>query len=401
MTEKKNILLLQGPLGPFFEDLADEINAQGHVAHRIAFNPGDRCYARGDYIVCFRGAAEEWQAYLRQYIEDRAIDGIILYGESRHYHQVARLVGEKKSIPVLCLEEGYVRPGFITAEWGGNNGNSPMLVSGEVACHHDQDPKPISVVPTFARRTFWGIIYYHMFFYFQGLFKGYIHHRPGAGFGEMCKWVWAGVRKLTVKTNDNKIMRQLVSHQGRLFFAPLQVSVDSQIIYHSPFDSVEEYISFLIGKFAASRQDGDLLLLKHHPMDRGFKHYAALIKKLAQEHHVEAFILYGFEVDLEAILSRATACLTINSTVGLVALREKVPTYLFGTAIYQDLAQTNETLSFDEFMAAPVLREPMKEYHSFISRLKRQCLLPGDYYCKRRETARTIISILQERILQP
>jgi capsule polysaccharide modification protein KpsS len=43
----RHALLLQGPVGPFFRRLADELCARGTAVSKVNFNPGDSLFYRG------------------------------------------------------------------------------------------------------------------------------------------------------------------------------------------------------------------------------------------------------------------------------------------------------------------------------------------------------------------
>ena len=43
---------------------------------------------------------------------------VILFGSDRPIHSIARDLCKEHEILVLCLEEGYFRPGFVSLEEG-------------------------------------------------------------------------------------------------------------------------------------------------------------------------------------------------------------------------------------------------------------------------------------------
>jgi len=61
----------------------------------------------------------EWPACLRRLLTQHRTDCIVLFGQSRLYHRDALAVAAEAGIPVVVLEEGYFRPGFVTMESGG------------------------------------------------------------------------------------------------------------------------------------------------------------------------------------------------------------------------------------------------------------------------------------------
>ena len=44
------ILLLQGPLGPFFQTLSQALSKAGHEVYKIHFNGGDECWHCVGYV---------------------------------------------------------------------------------------------------------------------------------------------------------------------------------------------------------------------------------------------------------------------------------------------------------------------------------------------------------------
>jgi len=43
---QRKFLFLQGPQGPFFSELAQQLTAAGAICHRIGFNRGDQAFWR-------------------------------------------------------------------------------------------------------------------------------------------------------------------------------------------------------------------------------------------------------------------------------------------------------------------------------------------------------------------
>lgn len=97
----------------------------GFDVARITFNPADRIFCRKDAIA-YRGDIGNWERDFQDILATSSPDIVLMFGSSRPGHVIARRICEIRGIPVLSLEEGYIRPGFITAEWGGNNADSPL-----------------------------------------------------------------------------------------------------------------------------------------------------------------------------------------------------------------------------------------------------------------------------------
>ena len=68
----------------------------------------------------FDGNPDEWTNWLHQFLAFGDFDTIVLFGSERPAHAIARTIAAEIGIDVISSEEGYVRPGFVTVETGGN-----------------------------------------------------------------------------------------------------------------------------------------------------------------------------------------------------------------------------------------------------------------------------------------
>lgn len=77
--------------------------------------------------MAYVGTAAQWPTFVENTVRLLGVDLIVLFGQTRSHHMAAIALAEPLGIPVVVLEEGYVRPGFITMELGGVNGFSTTL----------------------------------------------------------------------------------------------------------------------------------------------------------------------------------------------------------------------------------------------------------------------------------
>ena len=119
----KKVLLLQGPVGPFFRRLAKRLRAAGAEVHKVNFNGGD-CLFYPTNALTWRGHPGDWPQFLARLLEQHRIDIVLLFGDCRPIHRVARTVAQQHGVRVGAFEEGYLRPNFITFEQFGVNGYS-------------------------------------------------------------------------------------------------------------------------------------------------------------------------------------------------------------------------------------------------------------------------------------
>lgn len=98
-------------------------------------------------------------------------------------------------------------------------------------------------------------------------------------------WWWLSyLRKFWYRRTEKEIEERLLGDLRKKFFlAPLQVYNDAQIVVHSNYDFVTDFINHVLHSFsraqALERMNGvpeggksiadDVVVFKHHPMDRG------------------------------------------------------------------------------------------------------------------------------------
>ena len=381
---KKNILFLQGPLGDFFKILSSHIsNETSSNTYQITFNGGDAWFSDKEYSHPFVGKPAEWQAYLREYILAQGITDIVVFGDCRYYHRIAKIVAKELKLTFWVFEEGYLRPAFITLEEGGVNGNSPLL-GLDLDLLEQKSQIETANKAILRRSAFWdmainAIQYYFFKQLYANKYSHYIHHRPWYVTEEFSHWIKAGIRKLKYKGKERKLVKLLTTKLSKQFFlVPLQVSVDSQILYHSPYGSVEEFISVVIKSFSQKASKDDYLVFKHHPMDRGFNNYARYIKKLCYAYDLTGRVFYCHDTHLPTLLKEAKGTVTINSTVGISSLHHETPTKVLGRAVY-DLEGITSQKSLDDFWLA-CCKPCVNSFKKFNLFLKSKNQIPGSFY---------------------
>ena len=110
---------------------------------------------------------------------------------------------------------------------------------------------------------------------------------------------------------------------------------DSQIRVHSDFNSVRDFLLHVLYSFAASAPEHLNLIVKHHPMDRGFIDYQKDIDHFIHFHpEFKKRIFYIHDVPLPALLRYGKGMVTLNSTSGLSALIHHMPVKVLGRVHY-------------------------------------------------------------------
>jgi len=335
----KRLLILQGPVGPFFARLATDLALAGATVFKVNFNAGDWVFApRDSYsrVFNFTGHARDWPAYLTDLLLRLNIDTLLLFGDCRALHVVALDICRIRGIQTGVFEEGYLRPDFITLERDGVNNNSslpsdPRFYLGQLPQHV---PDNIPLGSTYGQAAKWGMLYFAAASLGRPWFRHYQHHRR-LGISDGPSWVVSFWRKHRCRVSERALLPLLTGEKsGKFFLASLQMRGDAQMAVHSGFDSVEAFIEHVIGSFAKHAPADCVLALKHHPLDRGYSDYSLLIRRMAQQFGVSDRCFYLHDQHLPTLLRHARGVVVVNSTVGLSAVGEGVPVKLCGYSIY-------------------------------------------------------------------
>lgn len=332
-------LLLQGPMGPFFHHLAHTLRLHGQTVWKVNFNGGDDLYYPGDEVIRFDQPIDAWPARLRAVVRELRIDAIVLFGQSRRMHQLAMEEAALLQVPVYVFEEGYVRPDYVTLERDGVNGLSAIPRQAAFYRLLPDEPPPPAPLPThqrFKRVAGIAMTYALAIAWGRRRYPHYTHHRSLHPFVEGLRWVRGGQRKWVAHFRERHLLPMLTSaaHSGRWYLAPLQVHNDSQILHHSPFRTLREFIDTVVASFAAHAPPDTGLVFKHHPLDRPYHDYATHIAAAARTHGVFGRVHYLHDQHLPTLLKHARGVVTINSTTGLQSLYHGTPVITLGDCFY-------------------------------------------------------------------
>lgn len=333
----KKYLLLQGPMGPFFNDVANWLETLEREAVNVVFNGGDRFYCRHRQHLTYTQTPKEFPTWLKETWKVYPFDTILCFGDCRPLHRAAHAWAKAKGIRFLAFEEGYLRPHFITLEEGGVNAFSPLPRDPDfyrsLPDFPPSEPQPLK--PSSGRRYIHATWYYLVGWRYRHEFMHYRHHKSFSPWYEAKCWVRAWWRKQWYGWKQRGVMETLQrTFDQRYYLAILQVYNDSQIRNHSPYADVRDYINDVIFSFARKAPKDDVLVIKHHPMDRGHRLYGPLIKRLSKKYGVTNRIIYVHDLPMPELLTHAKAVVTINSTAGISALVHNKPLKVMGNALY-------------------------------------------------------------------
>ena len=404
---KKNILLLQGPIGKFFNYFRTFCYKKTNVeqVYKINFHLGELILYRDKNTYFYRGGIEEWGAYFKEILKTHQIEQIFLLSQHRIYHQIAIEIAKQLDIEVYVFEQGYVRPHFITIERNGVNVNTnlskdPKFYSTLNPPKERSEIKPYdSIILNKHVKNMAMLPYHWLMFVFHAHIYGYgivvtnylINRKHVAQFDDRGKWIPYHIfnflklffnlstDKLNFfvkNTHDNWVKK----NKKQYYLYPLQVANDTQITYGANI-TVEESLKSVVKSFKHHASPETFLVIKHHPIDRGHNNYKKLINSLSKRYGVEHRVKYIYRCDLDITIKNAIGVIVINSTVGLTALQHKVPVIcLSNTAIYNIPFLTYQK-GLDSFWTESkdfIVNEEL--FNNFYLYMKKTTQFQGEFY---------------------
>ena len=379
---RRGFLFLQGMATRFFERLGRGLADRGHAVHRVNFNGGDRAFWRLPGAVDFCGREHEWPEFLERLAVDKGITDIILFGDCRPLHRAAIRVAEARLLRLHVVEEGYLRPDWITFEEGGVNGHSSLPRDAawyrERARSLPEWRDPPSVPGSFRRRAVEDVVYTMASMAGVWRFPYYATHRPYHQLIEYAGWL----RRLTLKRQAERraaaAIEGLPGGSDPLFLFPLQLDCDYQVRVHSPFRAMHLAIEHVLSSFAAHAPRAARMIVKLHPLDSGLVDWTALTGHLAVELGIADRLTVLDGGDLGKVLVRKPAVVTVNSTVGTLGLACGLPVIALGKAVY-DIAGLTFQGELHEFWTAPTPPDATL-FDAFRRVLAARCLIPGSFF---------------------
>lgn len=377
----KRVLLLQGPVGPFFRRFAKDLEQAGAQVFKVNFNGGDWLFYPFN-VFNFRGGMEDWPAYLEALLDQLNIDAVLLFGDCRPLHRMAHEIAHRRGLEIGVFEEGYVRPDYITLERSGANGNS-LIPRSPIFYLNNPMPsieQPLPAGNVIWMAALWAVLYYLAAGLLKPAFLHYRHHRP-LSWLECFPWLRSMWRKGYYALKERGVSARLTGElAGRFFLVPLQVHNDAQIHAHSDFDSMAQFIDEVMTSFAGNAPRNTVLVIKHHPMDRGYYDYTEFISRQIRLLGLEKRCFYIHDQHLPTLLRHARGVIVVNSTVGLSALFHGAPVKVCGSAIYDMKGLTFGGLLADFWRNAQHAKPDRRLFECFHSYLIRYTQLNGSFY---------------------
>ncbi len=334
----RRFLFLQGPISPFFPEVAAGLRALGHAAHRINLCLGDKLFWRGPGAVDYRGRAEEWPAFVGAFLDRHAITDLVLLGEQRPLHRAAIAAARGRGVSVAVTDFGYLRPDWVALERDGMGAESrfprdPAAIRALAARCPEPDLRPRHA-DDFPAQARWDVRY-HLASLAPWPFRHYrgflLHHPVPAYLGTG----WRLLRRAAETRRDAALVAALRGRGVPLHLFAMQMETDYSVRAYSRFPDNDAAVAEVVGSFARAAPAKAHLLIKLHPLDPGLKRWRSRIGRIAEAAGVAPRVhaLAGALPADEAILA-CRGVVPINSTLGLRAVQLGRATRVLGQTVY-------------------------------------------------------------------
>ncbi len=379
-NDQRHFLIILGPFGRFTSALAANLKGMGAKCSRVILNGGDLYDWGHKNALPYRGDQQGFDQWLSRTVRREQITDVIIYGDAHPYCVAAKQVAASLGLSLWVMEQGYFRPFWVTLEQGGVNGNSGLPRNPEYYLRMAAtQAEPIDTwLPPLTPRAVRNIFRYHaaailasaVFPRFRMPYRHGVMSQLG---GHARRYLG---QKLFRARHAADVARALAG-EGPLFVVILQRPGDSQLVTHSPFETVAEFIGHVIGNFAAHAPADARLLFKSHPLDHGLEQHRREITMAAARHGLADRVFFSDAGDLNKLIPHMDGAVTVNSTAGLAMIAHGVPTVVLGEAIY-DMSGLTHRAPLALFWTAREVPDPQL-YAAFRKVVIAQTQIAGAY----------------------
>ena len=383
----RRFLMLQGPHGPFFGQLADLLRQAGAEVWRVGFNRGDQAFWRRPGYIAFTARPELWADTCAALLDRHQITDLVLYGDSRTIHATAIGLARDRGLRIHVFEEGYLRPYWITYERGGSNGNSRLMsldladMRKALAGSGMDQPAAPATWGDMREHVFYGALYH---FFVMALNRRYRNFHPHRGLSVVQEFRLHFRRFLLMPWH--RLERALASWRIKRGGFPfhivlLQLEHDASFRAHSDFATMADFIDLCLRGFADGAPKHHHLVFKAHPLEDGRIALRNLILDGARQSGLTSRVHFVRGGKLAGLLNAARSAVTVNSTSGQQVLWRGLPLRAFGRAVYSK-PEFVSTQTIGEFFADPT-RPDSRAYREFRHFLLETSQVPGGFYASR------------------
>lgn len=356
----QRFLFVSAPFGPFFRRLVSELEARNCRVWRSVSKGGELLETPKRCRLVFRNGAGDWKEFLRREIRARHITAVVTFNDTLPRNRDALAVARELGVDRLVLENGYLRPHWVTLDREGVNGFT--LLPSSSRFYLDQRSPPVPVT-TFAYRlrphvvnaikhfvadvALSPILPVDFRYYGDSIFtqaRGYVR-----------EYVWRGTHDEV--TPLDRIVDCAKVEGAAIFVALLQKPGDAQLVVHSDYGGNNPFLAEICRSFRLHAPANAHLVVKQHPLDYAIERTPEYFERLVVEHGLQGRAHYLRKTSIDPIMDVASGVVTINSTGGLQAVQRLIPTICCGRAFY-DIDGLTHRGGLDTFWTSPEKPDP-------------------------------------------
>lgn len=256
--------------------------------------------------------------FLREYLIKHKIELVAMHNDLRWQHALAIKICKELRVQYLITERGIFRPDTTTIEFEGVNGYSSLPKDKEFYKSHEIKEKKLRNYKV-SKITNLQVNMRFVFFILLnklGRIFGLNSSVKNRGYS-LVKYA-----ELFIKQKFGKKISQDIKLPTKYIFAPLQVNTDTQLLIHSDFKDMQEFISLVEREFYSLKSNIGLVF-KIHPMEKGIVEYKFDSRSLV------------VDSDTNELVKNSECVVTINSTVGFEAIENHKKVLVLGEAFFK------------------------------------------------------------------
>ena len=387
------VLFLQGPPTPFWAELGDAVAARGARVLRVNLHLGDALFWRRPGAVGYRGRLSGWRRWLDAFVAANGVTDLLYFADRLPYHRIALKVARAHGAQAHAVEFGYLRPDWLTLEREGGGAFSHFPTDPARLTQAGPPPDASArYTHPFRQEALCEVAYNLSIAAGRPLYPFYFSDKYYAPLFDYLCWL----RKLARRGPGAGVEAAVRAGRWPFALAALQLQSDYQLRASAAYPHQSDMLREVIASFAAHAPADMRLVVKLHPLDNGYENWPRVCARLAAAHGVADRVLPLDGGNLAALIAASRGVVTINSTVGIHALRQRAPVIALGAAVY-DMAGLTHQRGLDAFWTAPDRPDPAL-VDRFVATMAAQIQFKGSFYHP--EGRRVAAAAMADRIVE-
>lgn len=348
--------MLQGHPSPFWGQLSDGLNADGHRVIKIHLCLADFIYWGRRPATSYRGFYKNWRSWIGDLLQRECVTDVLYYADRLPYH--ADTLDAARALGVAChaIEFGYLRPDWLTIEPGAMGALSSFpkdpAVIRAIAAETD-DPDMVTRYPhSFPTEAFHEVTFSLLQAFGRPIYPFYNSDKVYWPLIDYGSWLVELAMSGKMARDAGRVQTAAASGAFEYNLIAMQLQADYQIRASSKYDHLSEFIEEVFASFAKEAPPDRQIVVKLHPLDNGLERWFTCIPRIASQTGIGDRVHVIKGGNLSVLLQHSNGVVLVNSTVAIHAMRAGIPVIAKGGAIF-DIPGLAHQGSLDQFWVAP------------------------------------------------